>query len=282
MNEVKQWFERSGYASLDDFEAEGWKSTFAKLEKLQADFLSNETHFRSEDYTWPRDPLHSWSRLWEYPYVFANLKSWRAQMSGACPLKVLDFGSGVTFFPFALATEGFDITALDVDPIVQRDFSKAAEVMKPSHGKVDFVFSSGNTVDLPDNSFNVVYSISVLEHIPDPCFTISEIARILIPNGLCILTVDLGLIGDRDIKPSPYLKFRKCLAEHFDLLHPEITLHPLRILCDRNSPSSQYRQLSTRGKAIQWLRRRIGRMFALPTEPQGRLTCAGLAFMRKA
>ena len=108
MNELGQWFERSGYASLDDFEAESWKSTFSKLERLQEKFLSNESDFRSEDYTWPRDALHSWSRVWEYPYVFANLKSWQAHMLGSGLLKVLDFGSGVTFLPFALAAEGFE------------------------------------------------------------------------------------------------------------------------------------------------------------------------------
>lgn len=99
-----KWHHRSGYASLDDLEPTDWKDIFTELENIQSDFLSREGKFRSPEYKWPHDPLHCVARPWEYAYVFSNLKDWQESHPEIDQLKVMDFGSGVTFFPFAFLT----------------------------------------------------------------------------------------------------------------------------------------------------------------------------------
>jgi hypothetical protein len=67
-------FARSGLAALSDMGSPEWLELFGTLEKEQDDFLAKESQFRSPGYTWPRDPLDTWSRVCEYPHVFCHLR----------------------------------------------------------------------------------------------------------------------------------------------------------------------------------------------------------------
>ena len=49
---------------------------------------------------WVSDPFHQWSRQWEYPYALAQLEK---RIASAQTTRILDAGSGVTFFPYFLA-----------------------------------------------------------------------------------------------------------------------------------------------------------------------------------
>lgn len=73
-------FDRSGLAALSDLDSPEWLKLFGFLEKEQDDFLTKEGQFRSPGYTWSRDPLHTWSRVWEYPFVFYHLKHSRQSL----------------------------------------------------------------------------------------------------------------------------------------------------------------------------------------------------------
>lgn len=48
-------------------------------------------------------------------------------------------------------------------------------------------------IPFADASFDNVFCIEVLEHVPNPFFTLSEIHRVLVPNGVFVLSV-----------PNPY------------------------------------------------------------------------------
>ena len=117
MNENKP-FMKSGVARLSDLTTPEWKEIFAKLEIDQARFLSLASMFLSPENELPCDPLHTWSRVWEYPYVYSNIIAWRETLSKSSPPHIVDVGSGVTFLPFTLAAQGFHVTCTDVDPPV--------------------------------------------------------------------------------------------------------------------------------------------------------------------
>ena len=65
-------FDRSGMASIDDLSLPHWRPIFDCLETVQAEFLAVQPF--DADYPWPRDPLHNFIRVWEYPYAYHHLK----------------------------------------------------------------------------------------------------------------------------------------------------------------------------------------------------------------
>lgn len=231
-------FNRCGLAALSDLKNQEWMELFALLEKEQALFLQNETKFRSSEYKWPKDPLHTWSRLWEYPYVYYHIKQLKGRFKeGELPI-VIDFGSGVTFFPFSIARLGYHVICIDNDPICQKDMLRAIDCFPCPPGKVEFEINFNNKILIDAEKVDIVYCISVLEHIVHLEEVINEIARILKPAGICIVTIDLDLRGDQNMGIERYKQLRKLLFEYFENLYPEITIHPMDILNSLNSPYS--------------------------------------------
>ena len=102
----KHPFKRSGLAVASDLQTPEWRELFALIESAQASFLEKETLFCSQEYKWPRDPLHCWSRGWEYACVYYHLWQWVGTIGKARQSRNIDVGSGVTFFPFAVAGLG--------------------------------------------------------------------------------------------------------------------------------------------------------------------------------
>jgi SAM-dependent methyltransferase len=229
-------FDRSGLAALSDFETPEWQALFSTLEKQQEEFLAMERQFRSAEYKWPRDPLHTWSRVWEYPYAYHHLESTRRQWTAPSLPRAVDVGSGVTFFPFSVARLGFHVTCTDTDPVCADDIPKAGRVMPHGPGKVEFRLSEGVNLPFQDNEVDVVFCISVLEHISNFENTISEMARILRRGGLFVLTIDLDLRGDTEIGVEKHKKLLDELHRYFEMEHAERTIHPADLLNTCNGP----------------------------------------------
>lgn len=229
-------FNRSGLAALSDLQCSEQQAIFSQLEKAQETFLERQPEFLSDDYRWPRDPLHTWSRVWEYPYVYYHLKKQVESLGPERDYRVVDLGSAVTFFPFSIAKLGYRVHCLDVDATYELDIERAVHTVPHSPGKVDFKLILNGRLPLKDGEVDVVYCISLLEHIPNFEDTIKEVVRVLKTNGQFILTIDMDLGGSMEIGINRYYNLRHCLVEHFDLKEPEITVHPLDVLQSRNGP----------------------------------------------
>jgi SAM-dependent methyltransferase len=229
-------FNRSGLAALSDLKTPEWRSLFAMLEAEQAGFLAREAEFRSPTYRWPRDPLHWWSRVWEYPYVQFHLKGHRETWDNKRVPWIADLGSGVTFFPFAAARLGYRVTCTDIDPICSQDLSKAKSVVPATPGEVEFRLVEGVRLPFDDRALDGLYCVSVLEHIPDCSATVAEVARVIKPGGFLILTFDLDLRGDQAIGAKEYDVLRGALRDHFVYECPETSVHPVNVLNSWNSP----------------------------------------------
>lgn len=229
-------FDYSGLARISDLGTADSKRLFAFLKEEQDDFTSKEAEFRSAEYMWPRTPLYSWSRVWEYPYVYYQIKRWHETVGQVQASRVLDFGSGVTFFPFAVAKLGISVTCADNDTICEKDLSRAVSVVPHQPGKIDFRLCNGSKLPFDDNEMDGVYSVSVLEHILQFEDTLDDIVRVLRPGGLLVLTVDLDLRGDSEIGIIPHMKLTEILSSHFDYLSPLNITHPLDILHSASGP----------------------------------------------
>ncbi len=230
-------FNKSGIISRSDINSSDLKSVFEILDDEQTTFLSNESIFRSKNYFWPKKPLHTWSRVWEYPYVYHHIKNIidESPNENANDLKIVDFGSGVTFFPFSIARLGADVTCLDVDPICSSDINRANECTDSGTGSVSFDLIEGETNPLSDNSVDIVYCISVLEHLSNYESVIEDIHRILKTNGIFVLTIDMDLKGNHDIGVLDYTRLRRILDKYFSIEFPEYSTHPVDNLTTQNS-----------------------------------------------
>ena len=251
-------FNRNGLATLSDINTEEWKDIFLHLKIDQDYFLLKESFFRSPEYKWPRNPLYNWSRIWEYPYVFHHLET-KINNTNNFP-RVIDVGSGVTFFPFSVAKLGYHVTCTDVDPICETDILKAVRFADVSPGKIDFVRTDGKSLMFDDETADIIYSISVIEHIPDFIQTLSEIERVLKPGGLFLLTIDLDLQGDSEIGVEKYKLMTEFISLHFSSLYPDSTIHPADMLTTDNS---LYPFNKLEGPRFLWylLKREVKRLF---------------------
>ena len=233
-------FNRAGFASLDDLKSSYWRILFEELEISQDEFLSKESHFRSKEYRWPRDPLHTCTRVWEYPFVFHHIRQWRKKFHRINNPKVVDLGSGVTFFPLVVANLGCQVIPVDVDPIGEIDYPKVIQAIPLKSGNVKF--KKGDALSLPfeDGSIDCLYCISMLEHIPQCVKIIDEVVRVLRNGGLFILTFDIDLSGNYELGPDLYHILHKNLKCNFNFLFPEESIHPRQILTSDNSPYPYY------------------------------------------
>jgi len=122
------------------------------------------------------------SKVWEYPWAITR----EALPEGEL---VLDAGCGVSTLPIYLATKGATVVALDSHPDWLAMEARAARF----HGApVVPVQMDMRELRFPDGTFDRVYCISVLEHVPaeDQPRTVREMARVLRPGGRLYLTVD--------------------------------------------------------------------------------------------
>jgi hypothetical protein len=95
-------------------------------------------------------------KVWEYPKMFQWLKR-----SGA--KKVMDFGCGFSPFPQFLCDNGFEVWGVDNDSMGTMG-DKNSFITNPLTSSVHYYV--GNIHDL-DETFDVIFSCSVIEHIPE-------------------------------------------------------------------------------------------------------------------
>jgi SAM-dependent methyltransferase len=145
-----------------------------------------------------RDPvsyLHPGKR-WEYP--------WALERAALAPgSRVLDAGCGDSIFPVYLALGGHRVTALDLE------FSADLGEL---HG-VPIEYVRGDLTALPqaDETFDAVFCISVIEHLPDErvARAMQEMRRVLRPGGRLLLTTDFYDDAGAEIwHQSPDRRFR--------------------------------------------------------------------------
>lgn len=146
--------------------------------------------------------INSVGRMYEYPWAYHAVPVEKG-------MKVLDYGGARAGFQFVLAKNGLEVHNLD--PVATADLNKLPWLgyliqtynlpkkikklnkrfgtdVKLHHCRVD-------EAALKDNYFDIIYSISSLEHFSDGDLEAAarNIPRILRPGGSLVVTIDLFL-----------------------------------------------------------------------------------------
>lgn len=190
-------------------------SQFLEMEKFSNLFIdSNKEILLEYGKKWVSDPLHSWSRQWEYPYVYQRIHNYLNNKKGMDKLKVLDAGSGVTFFPYYINStfERAQVDCCDVDESYSPMFSKMNIKFERS---VNFHNSDLKNLKFKDNSYDIIYCISVLEHTNDYETILKEFSRVLKNDGLLILTFDISIDGFFDVSIDEAKKLINLVEKYF-------------------------------------------------------------------
>lgn len=125
----------------------------------------------------------------------------------------LDAGSGATPLAHAIAAQGVAASACDGDARLIDELRR----LRPEtiYGtKVSYSAQDLTRTSYPDDSFDAIACISVLEHIPAPADqqALHELLRILKPGGLLVLTVDFTPPTERASGTRTNYLLRRSLA----------------------------------------------------------------------
>ncbi len=157
------------------------------------------------------NPLRSWSRQWEYPYVFGKIAEVVRNRPHA---RILDAGSGATFLPFYLrhCFEGTTVACCDTDDTLTDVFSSLNRSM---NGDIEFSAADIRALPYDDRSFDLVYCVSVLEHTDSYGEILDELLRVS-NAGQVAITFDVSLDGTRDMRMESLDRLLKVLEVALD------------------------------------------------------------------
>lgn len=235
---------RGGYALMDDLETPLVRSLLREMEHFQAGFMAATRDLWTLGYKHTGDRLDNWSRRWEYPYVWWNLLD-------RPPGRLLDAGSGINFFPFFFDRTGWRVTCADLNAGLAPLFERANAALGSS---VAFRAAPIEALPFADGSFDALDCVSVLEHAPERVKAMDEFARVLAPGGRLVITWDVSLSRDCDVRLEDVAVLLAELEKRFVPVYPLDLLRPANLLTTERMLAGEAWRLSWRPHPRPWRR----------------------------
>ena len=192
----------------DFFAAPAARDLYATMEKMRHAALEKSSPWANYSTLQEYAQICFWAiRKMEYSFIAGEFSSIEAKMDR--PLAVLDVGCGVVPLNNWVAKRGHQVVALD--PLHEDiSFLVKNEINKFYGTHVTYLTAAGEGLPFPDQYFDIVTSVSVLEHtIPgNDRIILDEIARVLKPNGHLLITFDVS-------PPQPPQEGENVLPEEF-------------------------------------------------------------------
>jgi ubiquinone/menaquinone biosynthesis C-methylase UbiE len=117
-------------------------------------------------------------------------------------LKILDVGAENSFMPIYLASHGAEVWVVDKwlgsygeefeANVLQRCINNTFSLNVKGNGHVHYQNQDATQLNFPDNHFDYVLCVSVIEHIIEDSLALQAMSRVLKPGGRLILTTPVG------------------------------------------------------------------------------------------
>lgn len=209
---------RSGIPSVSDVSQLTGTATYREYTGYNAQFLQKHGPALAKyGAHWGQDPFGLWSRRWEYPYVGEHVLAYLTSL-GDRPTKVLDAGSGVTFFDYLICERRpqAEVVCVDYDKSYHRMFADINA--NTDHKRVSFVEAALQSLPHRDGEFDSLVCLSVLEHTDNYAQIVKEFSRVVRAGGQLVLTFDLSLDGKFPLSKTQASDLLAHVAEYF-LIH---------------------------------------------------------------
>jgi SAM-dependent methyltransferase len=216
---------RTGIPLLAELDAHLKSADYQRHVEFNRAFLEkNDAAMSQYGKLWAKDTFRLWSRRWEYPFVTQRVIQFAQQQNSDSALRVLDAGSGVTFFPYYLRKEipRSEITCFDSNNTYHPMFAAVNNTMGET--RVKFVEGLLQKLPFENDSFDAVCCISVLEHTGNYIGILDEFARVLRSGGLLVLTFDLSLDGKFELPKNVAAELLTALSNKF-VVPSDVDLH---------------------------------------------------------
>jgi SAM-dependent methyltransferase len=143
-------------------------------------------------------PINSYTRFPEYYWFDTAIAGYLAQMPAGLRPLVLDVGSPKGLGLYLGARTPADLMLTDISEINIDEYKIIWRALqKRAKGKVDFCLQDARKLQFESERFDIVYSMSVLEHVEGEAgdaMALHECLRVLKPGGLLVLSVPFGQI----------------------------------------------------------------------------------------
>jgi SAM-dependent methyltransferase len=185
------------------------------------------------------------------------------QLNNPPGARVLDLGSPKDFAVFLALRRDYAVTAVDILPdavAISERFARALRRSGPTPGYVLSEICDGRKLPYSDNAFDAVYSISVLEHIPDngDSLAIAELVRVTKPGGRIVVTVPYDLQYRETFVDGPVYERDGNGRTFFERHYDETTL-ATRLLTVSGATVAALELWGEKGISVERIMARLGR-----------------------
>lgn len=115
--------------------------------------------------------------------------------AGQQPGRILDLGCGDGLFAHLFAKHGLAVTGLDPEEAgLEQARARCAPEAYPGDAP-EFVLGRGDRTGFPDEAFDAIAMLDVIEHLPNPIVVLKEAARLLRQGGRLLISTPAWQFG---------------------------------------------------------------------------------------
>lgn len=197
-----------GIITINDYKNLILTQGYSDMQLYSKNFITQNSKVL-KPYYWTKDPLNCGSRQYEYPYVNNKIKEYLLNKD-ITNLRILDAGSGVTFFPCYIQEQYSKAKVYCIDNVAEW-----GKIYNKINKSIKFYIEDIEETHLETEYYDIIYCISVLEHTKDKEKVIKEFYRLLKKDGVLILTFDISLDGKTEIPISGAKEIINLLNKYF-------------------------------------------------------------------